>query len=111
MVVVTFLSRIRKDCGASNLKYMYTETGPSVNMGRSHSRLFVPKRKERKEEEIVMTEPYRVVAINGSPHEGFGNTSQMLAMLGENLSREGLELEEIFLSQHQIGFCTGCATC
>jgi multimeric flavodoxin WrbA/putative sterol carrier protein len=35
----------------------------------------------------------------------------MLAMLGENLSREGLELEEIFLSQYQIGFCTGCATC
>lgn len=58
-----------------------------------------------------MSEHYQVVAINGSPHEGFGNTSQMLAMLGQNLSREGLELEEIFLSQHQIGFCTGCATC
>jgi multimeric flavodoxin WrbA/predicted lipid carrier protein YhbT len=58
-----------------------------------------------------MTEQYRVVAVNGSPHEGFGNTSQMVAMLGENLSREGLELEEIFLSQYQIGFCTGCATC
>jgi multimeric flavodoxin WrbA/putative sterol carrier protein len=35
----------------------------------------------------------------------------MLAMLGENLSREGLDLEEIFLSQYQIGYCTGCATC
>ena len=58
-----------------------------------------------------MSERYHVVAVNGSPHEGFGNTSQMLAMLGENLSREGLELEEIFLSQYQIGFCTGCATC
>jgi multimeric flavodoxin WrbA len=58
-----------------------------------------------------MTEHYHVVAINGSPHEGFGNTSQMLTMLGEGLSREGLELEEIFLSQYQIGFCTGCATC
>ncbi len=58
-----------------------------------------------------MNEAYQVVAINGSPHEGFGNTSQMLAMLGETLSREGLAMEEIFLSQHQIGFCTGCATC
>ena len=58
-----------------------------------------------------MTENYHVVAVNGSPHEGFGNTSRMLTMLGENLSREGLELEEIFLSQYQIGFCTGCATC
>jgi multimeric flavodoxin WrbA len=58
-----------------------------------------------------MDQQYRVVAVNGSPHEGFGNTSQMLAMLGENLSREGVELEEICLSQYQIGFCTGCATC
>jgi multimeric flavodoxin WrbA/putative sterol carrier protein len=58
-----------------------------------------------------MTEQYRVVAVNGSPHEGFGNTSQMLAMLRENLARQGLALEEIFLSQYQIGFCTGCATC
>jgi multimeric flavodoxin WrbA/putative sterol carrier protein len=58
-----------------------------------------------------MTENYHVVAVNGSPHEGFGNTSQMLTMLGENLAREGLQLEEIFLSQYQIGFCTGCATC
>ena len=58
-----------------------------------------------------MTKQYRVVAVNGSPHEGFGNTSQMLAMLGENLAREGLKLEEISLSQYQIGFCTGCATC
>ncbi|MEJ2672217.1 MAG: NAD(P)H-dependent oxidoreductase [Deltaproteobacteria bacterium] len=58
-----------------------------------------------------MTRPYQVVAVNGSPHESFGNTSQMLMMLGENLSREGFEMEEIFLSQHQIGFCTGCATC
>jgi multimeric flavodoxin WrbA len=58
-----------------------------------------------------MTEKYQVVAVNGSPHEGFGSTSQMLAMLGESLSREGLELTEIFLSQYQIGFCTGCATC
>ena len=58
-----------------------------------------------------MTEPYRVVAVNGSPHEGFGNTSQMIAMLREHLAAEGCELEEIFLSQFQIGFCTGCATC
>ncbi|MFZ5448352.1 MAG: NAD(P)H-dependent oxidoreductase [Thermodesulfobacteriota bacterium] len=58
-----------------------------------------------------MTGQFKVVAINGSPHEGFGNTSQMLSMLAENLAPEGLELEEIFLSQHQIGFCTGCATC
>jgi hypothetical protein len=27
-----------------------------------------------------MSKNYKVVAINGSPHEGMGNTSQMLAM-------------------------------
>jgi multimeric flavodoxin WrbA/putative sterol carrier protein len=85
--------------------------GPSVNTGTPTADVSSPAGKVRKKEGIVMTETYQVVAINGSPHEGFGNTSQMLAMLGENLSREGLELEEIFLSQHQIGFCTGCATC
>lgn len=58
-----------------------------------------------------MTESYRVIAINGSPHEGFGNTSQMLAMLRQNLAREGLEMEEIFLNQQKIGYCTGCGTC
>ncbi len=58
-----------------------------------------------------MSGQYNVVAINGSPHEGFGNTSQMVAMLVEHLSQEGFELEEVFLSQHNIGYCTGCATC
>jgi len=58
-----------------------------------------------------MSKNYTVVAINGSPHEGMGNTSQMLAMLKDGLEPQGLELEEIFLSRHRIEFCTGCATC
>ncbi len=58
-----------------------------------------------------MTETYKVVAVNGSPHEGFGNTSQMLAMLREPLAAEGMELEEICLSRHHIEYCQGCALC
>ncbi len=58
-----------------------------------------------------MTDTYRIVAVNGSPHEGFGNTSQMLAMLREPLAAEGFELEEIFLSSLHIEYCVGCATC
>ena len=58
-----------------------------------------------------MSSQYRVVAINGSPHEGFGNTSQMLAMLREDLEQQGLALEEIFLSQHRIEYCAGCGLC
>jgi len=58
-----------------------------------------------------MSRNRRVVALNGSPHEGFGNTSQMLAMLGGVLTQEGFDLEEICLSRHQIEYCVGCALC
>jgi multimeric flavodoxin WrbA/putative sterol carrier protein len=58
-----------------------------------------------------MTDTYKVAAINGSPHEGFGNTSQMLAMLREPLAAEGLELEEICLNRHHIEYCQGCGMC
>jgi multimeric flavodoxin WrbA/putative sterol carrier protein len=58
-----------------------------------------------------MTATYKVVAVNGSPHEGFGNTSQMLSMLREPLAAEGVDLEEIPLSRHRIEYCAGCATC
>lgn len=58
-----------------------------------------------------MSYQYQVVALNGSPHEGFGNTSQMLAMLKEPLAGEGFGLEEIFLNQQHIEYCTGCAVC
>jgi multimeric flavodoxin WrbA/putative sterol carrier protein len=54
---------------------------------------------------------YQVVVVNGSPHVGFGNTSQMVAMLKTALEPEGFALEEIFLSQHDIKPCAGCALC
>jgi multimeric flavodoxin WrbA/putative sterol carrier protein len=63
-----------------------------------------------KEEENVSASN-RIVVVNGSPHVGFGNTSQMVAMLKANLEPEGFGLEEIFLSQHDIKYCTGCALC
>jgi multimeric flavodoxin WrbA/putative sterol carrier protein len=58
-----------------------------------------------------MSRNHRVVALNGSPHEGFGNTSQMLAMLRDALAQEGFDLEEICLSRHRIEYCVGCALC
>jgi multimeric flavodoxin WrbA/putative sterol carrier protein len=54
---------------------------------------------------------YQVAVVNGSPHVGFGNTSQMVAMLKANLEPEGFGLEEIFLSLHDIKPCAGCALC
>lgn len=58
-----------------------------------------------------MSNPFRVVAINGSPHGAIGNTSQMIRMIGEGLSREGIVLEEIFLCAKEIAYCVGCAVC
>jgi multimeric flavodoxin WrbA/putative sterol carrier protein len=58
-----------------------------------------------------MSPEYTVVAVNGSPHVGMGNTARMIGMLREILAGEGFELEEIFLSQHHIEPCTGCALC
>jgi multimeric flavodoxin WrbA/putative sterol carrier protein len=73
----------------------------------SHNSLEIHPSKEEQE----MSGNHRVVALNGSPHEGFGNTSQMLAMLGDALAQEGFDLEEICLSQHRIEYCVGCALC
>jgi len=58
-----------------------------------------------------MSAKYQAVAVNGSPHEGFGNTSIMLTMLKEHLSQEDFELEEVFLNRHHIEYCAGCAVC
>ena len=58
-----------------------------------------------------MSKQKKAVAINGSPHAGLGNTSQMIAMLREHLERRGFEFEEIFLSQHKISYCVGCGVC
>lgn len=58
-----------------------------------------------------MSDQKKVVAINGSPHAGLGNTSQMIAMLRPHLEKEGFELEELFLSQYKINYCIGCGVC
>jgi multimeric flavodoxin WrbA/putative sterol carrier protein len=63
------------------------------------------------QQEGKMADRFRVVAINGSPHSAIGNTSQMIRMIGEGLSREGVVLEEIFLTDKAIAYCIGCAVC
>ena len=58
-----------------------------------------------------MTRQNKVVAVNGSPHAGLGNTSQMIAMVKPHMEQEGFELEEVFLSQYKINYCIGCGIC
>ena len=52
-----------------------------------------------------------VVALNGSPHAGLGNTAQMIEMLRPGLEAEGLTLEVISLAGQDIVYCQGCAWC
>jgi multimeric flavodoxin WrbA/putative sterol carrier protein len=73
----------------------------------------IEKSKPSNESEEVQKMPDRqtIVAVNGSPHAGIGNTSMMIEMLRDPLSREGFDLKIINLSEHEIEYCTGCAFC
>ena len=52
-----------------------------------------------------------IVAVNGSPHAGVGNTARMIEMLRPTLAQEGFALEVINLAGQNIQYCTGCAFC
>jgi multimeric flavodoxin WrbA len=62
-------------------------------------------------EDIGMKAIHTVVAVNGSPHAGIGNTAMMIGMLQESLAAEGIAVETIHLCDHEIEFCTGCGHC
>jgi multimeric flavodoxin WrbA len=53
----------------------------------------------------------KVVAVNGSPHAGVGNTSLMIEMLRPTLVQEGFALEVVHLADLDIQYCTGCGFC
>jgi multimeric flavodoxin WrbA/putative sterol carrier protein len=67
--------------------------------------------KKEKKEDWTMPEKRTIVAVNGSPHAGIGNTSMMVEMLRQPLSEQGFDLEQIYLSDYEIEYCTGCAFC
>ncbi len=52
-----------------------------------------------------------IVAVNGSPHAGIGNTAMMLEMLRPALAENGLSLEVINLCELDIDYCVGCGVC
>ncbi len=58
-----------------------------------------------------MFEKPTVVAVNGSPHAGIGNTGLMIEMLRSTLAEEGFDLKVINLAGQNIEYCTGCAFC
>jgi multimeric flavodoxin WrbA/putative sterol carrier protein len=62
-------------------------------------------------EERDMPHKLKIAAVNGSPHDGFGNTSQMLQMIRGHLVADSFDFEEILLCRHDIKYCVGCAFC
>jgi multimeric flavodoxin WrbA len=58
-----------------------------------------------------MSEKPVVVAVNGSPHAGFGNTTMMIEMMRTPLQEAGLALEVVDLVKYEIDYCQGCAFC
>jgi multimeric flavodoxin WrbA len=62
-------------------------------------------------QEAIMSQQGKIVAINGSPHGGVGNTSLLIEMLRPTLAEGGFDLEVITLHDKEIDYCTGCALC
>lgn len=58
-----------------------------------------------------MSSQATIVALNGSPHAGIGNTALMIEMLRPPLAQEGFELEVIDLAGRDIQYCVGCGFC
>jgi multimeric flavodoxin WrbA len=60
---------------------------------------------------IPMESRFTIVAVNGSPHAGAGNTALMIAMIGDSLNQLGIRLDVIHLTDHVIEYCVGCGFC
>jgi multimeric flavodoxin WrbA len=52
----------------------------------------------------------KVIAINGSPHKD-GNTGQALAVMADELTLQGIDVETIQIGHKNIHGCIGCGYC
>ncbi len=90
---------------------MGIDPAPSAEPGQARAAgLDIPAVTAKTKEEDMDNRPV-IVALNGSPHETIGNTSQMIGMIASALAGEGFRLEEISLAGKGIGYCIGCAVC
>ncbi|MCF8106855.1 MAG: NAD(P)H-dependent oxidoreductase [Desulfohalobiaceae bacterium] len=58
-----------------------------------------------------MSAPRTIIAVNGSPHVGFGNTALMLEMLRPSIEAAAMAFEVINLADKEISYCIGCGLC
>ena len=85
--------------------------GPVASGGLPRPVSQPPSAPAERPQEATMSSNGKIVAINGSPHGGIGNTGLMIEMFRPALQAEGFELEVITLHDKDIGYCTGCAVC
>lgn len=52
-----------------------------------------------------------ILAINGSPHGGLGNTDLILQPLLKGMESAGAKMETIYLNKLNIKHCIGCFNC
>jgi multimeric flavodoxin WrbA len=53
----------------------------------------------------------KIMAVIGSPRRG-GNTEFLVERVAQGAaSRTDIELDTLFVSEHDIGYCSGCLTC
>ena len=104
----------QRKLGLTPMGLTESDSQPGIqNQQKSDNQEFIkynPTRFE-KMEEPKMSENPTIVAVNGSPHAGLGNTSMMIEMLRGPLSEEGFNLETINLCEKEIDYCYGCAFC
>ena len=61
--------------------------------------------------ENSMSDRFKVIIVNGSPHGALGNTSLMVEMITSGLTGEGIGFEQIMLTERNIRYCIGCGAC
>jgi multimeric flavodoxin WrbA/putative sterol carrier protein len=93
--------------GLMPAKTIRTGSGPTQVDSSDPLKRAMPDRKENP----AMDSPFTIVAVNGSPHAGIGNTALMIEMLRQPMAEQGCGLEVIMLCEHEIEYCTGCALC
>jgi multimeric flavodoxin WrbA len=83
----------------------------STHPRENHTGIKYDHRPLEKLEVAKMSEKPTIVAVNGSPHAGAGNTSMMIEMLRDPLAQEGFQLDSVNLAECEIDYCYGCGFC
>jgi multimeric flavodoxin WrbA/putative sterol carrier protein len=101
----------QRKLGLAPVSGLFSESDAAPGKSPAHTSIRATAAGPTRKENVTMTAQPTIVAVNGSPHAGIGNTALMIDMLRQPLSDAGFALEEIVLQDFEIEYCTGCALC